>query len=230
LTLPPSLQRVILEFIGTELSAGRVDLELRLAQANSIAEDLATENERLAIQIDVLLNDVESLQSEKSMLEGRFSELETTLCSTREEAVRERQAAESARTELAKLALRLEAMPRLEAELAEIRKDCHAVDRRRQEVERDLAVAKSESQLLEQSRSDLIRSLEARLSETQEQLRMAVTQLREVQEERLKATAELAMAQASRANEGAKAAERIGKLEGALTAMEKVGNLQPCPM
>lgn len=58
---------------------------------------------------------------------------------------------------------------------------------------------------------------------------MALTQLREVQDDRLKVTSELAMAQASRADEGTKAAERIGKLEGVLAAMEKVGNVQFCP-
>ena len=121
LTLPPSLQRAILEFVRSELSAGRVDLEARLAQAASTAEDLATENERQATQFETQFNAFELLQAEKSTLEGRFSEIEVILGATRDEAVRERQGAESARTELAKMMLRLEGMPRLEAELTEIR-------------------------------------------------------------------------------------------------------------
>ena len=59
LTLPPSLQRVILEFVQNELSAGRVQLEARLSQAVTNAEDLATENERQANQIEVQLRALE---------------------------------------------------------------------------------------------------------------------------------------------------------------------------
>lgn len=226
LTLPPSLQRSILEFVRHELSVGRADLESRLIQAAAGAEDLATENERQAILIESQLHTIELLQAENAMLEGRLSEIETNCGAARDDAARERQAAETARTELAKLMLRLEGVPRLEGELAEVRKECQAVDRRRQEVEKELAVSKSECQLIDQSRNDLIRGLEARLSETQEQLRIALAQLREAQEERLKVTAELALAQASRADEGARAAERIGKLEGALAILEKAPNAQ----
>lgn len=229
LTLPPSLQRTILEFVRSELSAGHVDLEARLAQAASSTEDLATENERQATQLETQFNAFELLQAEKSTLEGRFSEIEVILSATRGEAVRERQAAESARTELAKMMLRLEGLPRLEAELIALRKEYHAVDERRQEIERDLAVSKSECQLLEQSRGDLIRGLESRLAETQEQLRMVLAQVRDTQMERLKVTAELATAQASRADEGLRAAERIGQLEGTLAVLEKTVDQHTIP-
>ena len=230
LTLPSSLQRVILEFVQSELSAGRAGLEARLAESTTTVQDFATENDRQTTQIEMQINSLELLQTEKSMLEGRLSEIETTLTSTRDEAVRERQAAESSRIELAKLMLRLEGIPRLEADLTEIRKEYQVVDQRRQAIERDLAVSKSESQLLEQSRNDLIRGLEARLAETQEQLRITSTQLRETQQERLKVTAELAMAQATRADDGARAAERIGKLEGTLAVLEKAAEQQAIPL
>lgn len=73
LTLPPSLQLTILEFARSELSAGRVDLEARLAQAATTAEDLATENERQATQFESQFHAFELLQAEKSTLEGCFS-------------------------------------------------------------------------------------------------------------------------------------------------------------
>ena len=201
-----------------------------IRDSTTTVQDFATENDRQTTQIEMQINSLELLQTEKSMLEGRLSEIETTLTSTRDEAVRERQAAESSRIELAKLMLRLEGIPRLEADLTEIRKEYQVVDQRRQAIERDLAVSKSESQLLEQSRNDLIRGLEARLAETQEQLRITSTQLRETQQERLKVTAELAMAQATRADDGARAAERIGKLEGTLAVLEKAAEQQAIPL
>jgi hypothetical protein len=134
LLLPASVQRAILEFVRSELSAGRADLEGRLAQACSGAEDLSNENERQSILIEAHVETIESCQADKAILAGRLSELEAILESARDEAARERLAAETARTEFAKAMLRLEAMPRLEAELAEMRREYQAVDRRRQEV------------------------------------------------------------------------------------------------
>ena len=225
LTLAPSVQRAILEFVRSELLAGRADLEGRLAQACSGAEDLSKENERQSILIQAQAETIERGRAEKAILEGRLSELETILDSARDEATRERLAAEVARTELAKAILRLESMPRLEAELSELRLECMAVDRRRQDAERDLAVSKSENQLLEKTRNELARGLEARLSETQDQLRAVVAQLREAQEERVKVTTELANVHASRAADGVLASERIGKLEGAVAVLKKTSEL-----
>lgn len=222
LNLPPSLLRAILEFVRNELSVGRADLEGRLSQATGYAEDLAAENERQAVQIEEQLNGIEMLRGEKSALEGRLGEIEISVGALREESARERQAAESARTEVAKLTLRLEGLPRLEAELIEVRKECLLNDRSRQEVEKELAVSKSAYQSLTQSKNDMLENLQARLADTQEELRMAVVQLQEAQAERFKAAAELASAHATRAEEGSRVAERIGALEGSLAILQQV--------
>lgn len=222
LSLPPSVQRAILEFVRTELSAGRADLEGRLSQTANCAEDLAAENQRQAAQIEDQSNTVEALRGEKSALEGRLGEIEIAAGALRDESARERQAAETARTEVAKLLLRLENLPRLEAELIEVRKECQLVDRSRQEVEKELAVSKSAYQSLEQSKNTLIESLQLRLADTQEELRITVARLQEAQAERLKAAAELASAHSIRADEGSRVAERIGALEGSLAVLQQI--------
>lgn len=221
LSLPPSVQRAILEFVRHELSVGRADLEERLCQATSSAEDLATENERQAALIDEQLVTIESLRGEKAALAGRLAEIETAIGTHREDAVRERLAAEAARTEVAKLMLRLEGLPRLEAELAELRKEYQQIDRSRQEIEKELAVSGAAYQSLELSKSEAVASLQGRLAEAQEELRAVSAQLQAAQTERFKAAAELVSAHAMRAEEGQRVAEKIGVLEGSLAILQQ---------
>lgn len=221
LSLPPSVQRAILEFVRHELSVGRADLEERLCQATTSAEDLATENERQAALIDEQLVTIESLRGEKAALAGRLAEIENVIGTHREDAVRERQAAEVARTEVAKLMLRLEGFPRLEAELAELRKECQLIDRSRQEVEKELAVSGAAYQSLELSKSEAVATLQSRLVYTQDELRAVSAQLQAAQTERFKAAAELVSAHAMRAEEGQRVAEKIGVLEGSLAILQQ---------
>lgn len=221
LSLPPSVQRAILEFVRHELSVGRADLEERLCQTTTSAEDLATENERQAALIDEQLVTIESLRGEKAALAGRLAEIETAIGTHREDAVRERLAAEAARTEVAKLMLRLEGLPRLEAELAELRKEYQLIDRSRQEIEKELAVSGAAYQSLQLSKSEAVASLQGRLAEAQEELRAVSVQLQAAQTERFKAAAELVSAHATRAEEGLRVAERIGVLEGSLAILQQ---------
>ena len=121
LVLPPALQRVLLEFIDTELTAARTTLETELADQQQEAADLATENERQVIENDTQAEAIELLRGEVATHQGRAGQLESDLVVARDEATRERSGAELARTELAKAQLRLEAMPRLEADLVAVR-------------------------------------------------------------------------------------------------------------
>ena len=70
LALPPTLQRAILEFMDQELATARAELELKLMDAQVTANDLATENERQASQIEALDALVVDLQEEKAGLAG----------------------------------------------------------------------------------------------------------------------------------------------------------------
>ncbi len=221
LSLPPSVQRAILEFVRHELSVGRTDLEERLCQVTTSAEDLATENDRQAALIDEQLATIESLRGEKAALAGRLAEIENAIGTHREDAVRERQAAEAARTEVAKLMLRLEGVPRLEAELAELRNEYQLIDRSRQAIEKELAVSGAAYQSLELSKSEAVASLQGRLAEAQEELRAVSAQLQAAQTERFKAAAELVSAHAMRAEEGQRVAEKIGVLEGSLAILQQ---------
>jgi colicin import membrane protein len=129
LALPATLQRAILEFMDQELSSAKATLEAELAEQQQEAFDLATENERQATDIEDKNDTAAALQANLATLQGRLVQMEADLATARNDAFREREAAEAARIDLAKALLRLEAMPRLEADLATLRFD---LDKERQ--------------------------------------------------------------------------------------------------
>ena len=149
LVLPPALQRVLLEFMDTELTAARTTLEAELAEQQQEAADLATENERQVIENDAQADTIELLRAEVSTHQGRAGQLESDLVVSRDEAARERSGAELARTELAKAQLRLEAMPRLEADLVAVRAVLEAERTARQQAKEDAAVLASKLEAAE---------------------------------------------------------------------------------
>ena len=140
LVLPPALQRALLEFMDNELTAARTTLETELADQQQEAADLATENERQVLENDSQSEVIEVLRADVSKHEGRAGQLESDLVVARDEAARERSGAELARTELAKAQLRLEAMPRLEADLMAVRSDLEKERIARQQAEQTAAV------------------------------------------------------------------------------------------
>lgn len=149
LALPPALQRAVLDFMATELAAARAPLEAELADQQQTAGDLATENERQATTIENQAGELEALAADKAAAEGKAEQLAVDLATAKEETVRERQAAEQARTELAKAMLRLEAMPRLEADLAAIRAELATERQGRIEAEQQAAVLTAQKADLE---------------------------------------------------------------------------------
>ncbi len=164
LVLPPSLQRVILEFMASELSAARAPLEAELAEQQQTAADLAAENERQAGTIESQVGDLEALAAEKATAEGKAEQLAADLAGAKEESIRERQAAEQARTELAKAMLRLEAMPRLEEDLVVIRAELAKERQGRIEAEQQAAVLAAQKTDLEGRLADAKADIE-RLSQ-----------------------------------------------------------------
>ena len=149
LVLPPALQRVLLEFMDTELTAARTALEAELADQQQEAADLAAENERQVIENDAQADTIELLRAEVSTHQGRAGQLESDLVVSRDEAARERSGAELARTELTKAQLRLEAMPRLEADLVAVRAVLEAERTARQQAKEDAAVLASKLEAAE---------------------------------------------------------------------------------
>lgn len=140
LALPPAVQRSILDFMGQELASAKAALESDLAEQQQEEADLATENERQAADIEDKANALTTLHAELATLQGRLGQMQTDLAAAKDDADRERKAAEAARIELAKALLRLEAMPRLEADLATLRAELDKERQGRVSAEQQAAV------------------------------------------------------------------------------------------
>lgn len=134
LTLPPALQRAILEFMGQEMATQRAGIEAALAEAQSVAADLAREGEQMAEEIVRLQSDLGAALEQGERLTGQLEQLTSerdrvsaeaadAIDAAKADAARERASAEDLRVELARATLRLEGMPRLEADLVAVRGD-----------------------------------------------------------------------------------------------------------
>ncbi len=140
LTLPPVLQRAILDFMAQELAGAKVQLESALAEQRQEMNDLALENERQASDIEERIDADIALRAELATLQGRIAQTEGELVQARRETTREREEAANARIELAKSLLRLEAMPQLETERATLRTDLKSERQARTEATQQAAV------------------------------------------------------------------------------------------
>lgn len=125
-TLPAVLQRAILDFMAHELSAAKSQLESAMEEQRQMA-DLAIENERQAGDIDERINAEVALRADLAKAQGRIAHTGEELAQARREMVGEREEASKLRVDLAKALLRLEAMPRLEAEIAALREELRRV-------------------------------------------------------------------------------------------------------
>jgi colicin import membrane protein len=126
-TLPAVLQRAILDFMAHELSTAKLQLESTMEEQHHEMTDLATENERQAAEIDEQINAEVALRADLAKSQGRIAHTDEQLAQARRETICEREEASKARVDLAKALLRLEAMPRLEAEIAALREELRRV-------------------------------------------------------------------------------------------------------
>lgn len=128
LVLPPALQKAILDFMSVELASARQGLEAELAFKKKELADIGADNTKQFDEIEEKAEALELLRTEIATHQGKTEQLEKELAANKESVIserakahddieKEREAAEAARTELAKALLRLEAMPRLEADL-----------------------------------------------------------------------------------------------------------------
>lgn len=163
-SLPPALHRALVEYGVQAAAEARSNAEMELAAARQSESDLIGENERQAEELDSLVTELKQCQSANAEVEGRAAQLAMDLDASRSEVSRERAATETARVALAKAELRLEAVPRLEAELAECRAALDAERKARTDAERDAAVAKEKAL-----------GLTARLEDAQERLASGLT-------------------------------------------------------
>ena len=160
--LPPEIQKAILALMGQEVSAATLPLQQELAESEQAAEDLARENVRHANTIEATLEEVATLRESLANGEGHITSLEAELAEARATATRERQAAESARTDLAKAQLRLEGLPAIQQDLVEARALIGSERQRRIAAEQNHVIAVAQRD-----------SLESRLVESKELLNEA---------------------------------------------------------
>lgn len=152
-TLPRDLERILLDFLGREVAASKGVVESELAAMQQANGDLIAESERQALTIDELTAELQEQSGEASRIAGRLVQVEADLASARTEFQAEREAAEHARTELAKAQLRLESMPRLEADLGTIRHEVAEERAGRTAAEQRAAVAEARYEAEKEART-----------------------------------------------------------------------------
>lgn len=166
--LPVGLQRALVDFIAQEVASAKVTLEADLVTAQQANQDLIAESERLAAALEREQSAVKTLQADKAELSGRLGQLTKDLEEVRAEAVAQREAAEHARTEKAKLELRLEGVPRLETEIERLKVALESERSAKVVAEQQAAVAqarleKTEGQLKELVVNNPVPRLDAEL-------------------------------------------------------------------
>lgn len=139
--LPQVLHNVLTDFISQEVASAKAALETDLATSQQENADLIVESQHQAAEIANHVQQIESLTAMQSELNGRMGQLAADLEMARKEAKEQRQAAEQARTEQAKLQLRLEGVPHMEGEIKRLQETLDAERAARVKAEQDAAVA-----------------------------------------------------------------------------------------
>lgn len=173
--LPLGLQRALVDYLDQEVAAAKALLEAELVTAQQANQDLIGESERQSAALDKQQLAYELLQGEKAELIGRLSQMSKDLDEARAEAVSQRESAEQARTEKAKLELRLEGMPRLEDEIERLKTALESEREAKVIAEKHAAVSlarleKTEAQLEEMVSNNAAPRLDKALGELREVL------------------------------------------------------------
>lgn len=119
--LPPSLQLAILSFADQQVADARKEIADELLCCKKEASELAGANDQITDVVAELREQLARAVADKAAVEGRLAQQASELSAVRHEAAAERQAAETARTDLAKLQLRLDMLEPLEGELHDVR-------------------------------------------------------------------------------------------------------------
>ncbi len=208
--LPQQLQKTLVDFVAQEISGAKAALEIELADTQKNLSDVIDEYEQQGQTVCAQAAELERMVADQSELAGRLGQVTADLQTTRVEILREREAAETARIELAKLQLRLESLPGLEVEIERLRKSLDGERIARTNAEREMAAAEAQAA-----------GLLNRLADAQEQHRASIA----IQEVRLAETCNLH--QAALATAGARLVEQkqrddeiIKKLEARVTEAE----------
>ena len=176
-TLPSEIQRVILSEIEREVDAARAELEAELAAVKGDRDTLADDNEAQAEQIEQQAARLDEIEATRQQQAGRIAQLDADLATAWQATERERGVAEQARQALAKAELRLEALPRVEAEVERLRAALDASQARANAAEQQAAVT-----------AEKLAGVEARLADAQAREQQTAAKLADA-EKAAKATA-----------------------------------------
>ncbi|MGT2460110.1 DNA-binding protein (plasmid) [Cupriavidus basilensis] len=137
----------LLTALGAELSKvaeeAATESEAALAQALQELAAYAANGEALEAERDRLAEQMQQITTERDTLAGKAAEQAAEIARSNEELERERHAVASVRRLLAQAELRLEAVPRLEAELAALRASLLAEQTARNAADKAAAVAEA---------------------------------------------------------------------------------------
>ena len=136
-----NIHRALLDLVGQEVAAAKVGPLADLVAAQQANGDLIVENERQSSTIALQAEALELAQAENAQLAGRLVEVESQLTRCQEHDADERKAAETARTERAMALLRLQSLPRIEAEADHLRAEAERERNAKVAAEQVAAVA-----------------------------------------------------------------------------------------
>lgn len=121
-TVSAELQRTLDEFITRQVAAVKTKLETEIAMLRQVNNELMTEIEQQEQQLIKQGMELNSARAIKNEISGRFEQLNSELKRAQEEIDVEKEAATQSRMELVKAQLKLESVPRLEADLDQLYK------------------------------------------------------------------------------------------------------------
>ncbi|QYY33556.1 DNA-binding protein (plasmid) [Cupriavidus pinatubonensis] len=138
----------LLAALGAELSKvadeAAADAEAALAQALGELAVIATNGEALEAERDELAQQLVAVSTERDTAAGKAAEQTAEITRLSQDAVRQQEELASVRQALARAELRLEAVPRLEAEVAALRTQLASEQSLRAGVEKAAAVAEAQ--------------------------------------------------------------------------------------
>lgn len=204
--MPAAIHAAIVEEIRRASVESRAGVDKDLAEARQTIDALAENCDQLEGERDELVQEIAEQRADNQQLVGQMDELNRENERIRGELQREREAQDKVRQQLAEASVRLEALPRLEAELQQQRQELAQERQGHADARQAAAVAQTAQQSL------------------QEQLAVATkresTLLAQVAE--LQAGVErAARADGQQVAELQAAVERAARAEGQLAALQK---------
>ncbi|MBL8409154.1 MAG: DNA-binding protein [Candidatus Accumulibacter sp.] len=115
--IPTALQQMIASFVTKEVASAKAELQAELVTAQQSLADVIAESERQSSELAALADQLSDMATERDQAVAIAAERVCEIDRLTVTIQNERAAAQDARIDLAKAQLRLESLPRLEAEI-----------------------------------------------------------------------------------------------------------------